>query len=458
MAPRRALAVLLLTALGAAACVSGPRGPTGPVVSPTGIVYPPGTPPARTRYSQTSALFLYQGRTDRALALAEEGLAADSTNPIHYFLAGASLLRLGRYQDAARMFTEAERIYPAYQLQTEPERAAGWAEAYDAGVQAYEAGNTEAAIEAWRNAAAIYDLRAEAHRNLASLLARDGQFEEAITLYQRALAGLERSPATHVLEEAELAARAEAVAATEASLAELLVYVKRYAEAEPLLRRQVARDSTDVQRWGDLAATLDAMGRSDEAGAIYTSLLSGRDMQSSDLFSLGVGLFRAGDYPRASEAFTQLTRLRPDSRDAWFNYVNSLLAGKAWAELARAGDRLVELDPLGKNVGLIAARAHLELGDEQEALRGVRRVDAAPVHVEGLRMQAVQEATRVEGEVTGNQAAPGTPLRLRFTFYREATELGSEIVEVTAPPPGETVPFGVLFAMRATGFRYELVP
>jgi hypothetical protein len=153
-----------------------------------------------------------------------------------------------------------------------------------------------------------------------------------------------------------------------------------------------------------------------------------------------------------------LTRLRPDSRDAWFNYVNSLLAGKAWADLARAGNRLVELDPLGKNVGLIAARAHLELGDEQEALRGVRRVDAAPAHVEGLRMQAVQEATRVEGQVTGNQAAPGTPLRLRFTFYQEAAELGSEIVEVAAPPPGETVSFDTLFPLRATGFRYELAP
>src|SRR5690606_2549103 len=90
-AAARALArrgVLLLLAVFAAGCAGGARGPTGPVRSPTGIVYEPGTPPTRSRFSQTAALLLSQGVMDRALAIAQEGVVADSANPIHHFLAG----------------------------------------------------------------------------------------------------------------------------------------------------------------------------------------------------------------------------------------------------------------------------------------------------------------------------------------------------------------------------------
>jgi tetratricopeptide (TPR) repeat protein len=399
---------------------------------------------------------MVQGHIDRALEIALEGIAADSMNPIHYFLAGAAHLRLDQYDEADRTFARAELLYPAYELQIEPQRMAAWVQAYDRGVQAYEAGNTETAMQEWRNAAVIYDLRSEAHRNLASLLARDGEYEEAIRFYQQAVAGLDKLPATHVLDSTEVAARAAAAAATDESLGQLLMYVNRFADAEPVLRRQIARDSMNAQVLGDLAASLKAQGRVDEAAEIYSDLLSGRSLESADLFSLGVGLFRAGDFERASEAFLRLTRLRPRSRDAWFNYVNSLLASRDWVTLATAGDQLVELDPLGKNVGLIAARAHLENGDEPGALQGIRRVDAAPVYVEGLQMQAVEATTRLQGRVVGNHAEPGTVVRLRFTFYDEATELGTQVIEVVAPALGESTDFDALFGQRATGFRYEL--
>jgi tetratricopeptide (TPR) repeat protein len=428
------------------------------VVSPTGIVYPPGTPPRRSRFSQTSALLMVQGHTDRALEIALEGIAADSTNPIHYFLAGAAHLRLDQYEDADRTFARAELLYPAYQLQIEPQRMAAWVQAYDRGVQAYESGDMESAKTEWRNAAVIYDLRSEAHRNLASLLARDGEYDEAIRFYQQAVAGLNKLPATHILDSTEVEQRAQAAAATDESLGELLMYVNKFAEAEPVLRRQIARDSMDASLLGDLAASLKAQGRAEEAAEIYSDLLSGRSLESADLFSLGVGLFRAGDFERASEAFLRLTRLRPSSRDAWFNYVNSLLASRDWVALAPAGDRLVELDPLGKNVGLIAARAHLENKNEQGALQGIRRVDAAPVYLEGLQMQAIEATTRIQGRVVGNHAEPGSLVRLRFTFYDEGNELGSQIVEVAAPAAGESTDFDALFGQRATGFRYELVP
>ena len=141
----RALVGLAL-AIGLTGCASGARGPSGPVRSPTGIVYEPGTPPTRSRFSQTAALLLSQGVLDRALAIAQEGIQSDTANPIHFFLAGLAQVRIGQYEDAHRNFTIAQRIYPAYELEIEPERRAAWVKLYNDGTEAYNNGEIEEAI------------------------------------------------------------------------------------------------------------------------------------------------------------------------------------------------------------------------------------------------------------------------------------------------------------------------
>jgi len=379
-------------------------------------------------------------------------------NPAHYFLTGVALSRLREYEEADRMLAEAQRIYPAYELDVEPERRAAWGEAFNRGVQAYDTANVEEAIKAWGEATMMYDLRYEAHRNLASLLAREGVYEEAIKTYELALAGLEKMPATFLLDEAALQARAAEKMSAEESLAQVLLFVKRFAEAEPLLRRQILRDSTNVQIRSDLAATLTGQGRAEEAAEIYAHLLSEADLGSAEVFNLGVALFREADFDLAGQAFGRLTKLRPDSRDAWFNYANALFAAEDWESLASVGDRLIQLDPLGKNVGLIAARAHLEVGDPQAARQGLERIDTAAVHVEELQMRPFGSATRIQAQVIGNKAEAGAPVRLRFSFYYETDPMGSETLVISAPPSGESDTFEVLFRTGATAYRYEIVP
>lgn len=452
----RRSAIVLTAGLLVTGC-AGASGPDGPVVSPTGIVYDRGTPPTETRYSQTAALYLRQGRPQRALELAKEGLEADPENPVHYFLAGSAYLHLDAYEEADSMFVEAERIYPAYELDIEPERESAWAEAFNEGADAYDRGAIQEAIDAWKQAALIYDLRTEAHRNLASLLATEERYEEAIDIHRRALAGLDRQPATRVLEEAELQERERARRTIEERLSQLLLRTDRHAEAEPLLRRQLQRDSSSVQLRSDLARALEGQGRTDEAAEIYSTLLTEEELEGSQLFNLGVALFRAADFERAGEAFERLTRLQPHSRDAWFNYANSLFAAEAWEELIPIGDRLVELDPLGENTALIVARAHLEAGDEEAALQGLERAENAPVHVEQLQMRTSGGETRVHGRMVGNEADAGTPMRLRFTFYGGSEEIGTEVVTVPAPPADDSATFQVSIDGRASAYRYELV-
>jgi hypothetical protein len=90
--------------------------PPEPVTGPTGFLYPLGTPPYETRFSQTATLFFREQNFDRALELALEGIAADPGNPTHYLLAGMSYLSLDDFRNSHEMFVEAQRIYPAYEL------------------------------------------------------------------------------------------------------------------------------------------------------------------------------------------------------------------------------------------------------------------------------------------------------------------------------------------------------
>ena len=173
---------------------------------------------------------------------------------------------------------------------------------------------------------------------------------------------------------------------------------------------------------------------------------------------MGVALFRSGDFIDAGEAFRRLTELQPDSRDAWFNYVNSLFAAEAWAPLTAAGDRLFELDPLSENAGLIRARAYFEMGDEEAARRGLEETELLPVYVEGLRLRPLGSETRLEGRVVGREVDPGTILRLRFTFYGNEGRLREELLVIPAPPVGESEEFELAFEGRATAYRYEVLP
>ena len=438
-------------------CATG-GGPAGPVVSPTGFVYPIGVPPVETRQSQTGILYLRRDNPERTLDLALDGIRTDSLNAIHYYLAGVAYARLGTLKEAGSMFDRAERIYPAYELEVEPERAAAWARALNEGLEAFNLGELDDATEAWQQAAQIYDLRPEAHRNLAILFAGEGLYPEAIELYQQALAGLKRLPATRLLTEQTLREREERSAGIEESLARLLLFTNRFAEAEPLLRRRLARDPGNLDAQSDLAATLSGQGRHTEAAEIYTALLSSTTIAATQARNLGVALFRSGDFFGAGQAFLRLTELQPNSRDAWFNYANSLFAAEDWDAVAAAGERLIELDPLSENAGLITARAYLEAGDEDAARSGLGRTDEAPVYLEELKLRPSGAETTVEGRIVGNRAAPGTAFRLRFTFYSDQGTLGGETLAVVAPPEGEDEPFAVSFKGRATAYRYEVLP
>lgn len=447
--------------LGAASWVvtacAGVAGPPVQVISPTGIVYEIGTPPTATRFSQTGSLYITQGLTERALELALLGIDAEPGNPIHYMLAGLAYVRLEQYIDADKNFIRAQEIYPAYEIDIEPEREAAWIQLFNAGIAAYADEDIERTIEAWEQAGMMFPLRADASLNLSTLYNGEGRWDDAISAYERLVMGLGRSPVTRNLTPVEIQNRADMRERAEESLTQLYLFRERFSEAEPLLRRHLEADSSDVQVRGDLAAVLHGLGQDGEAAEIYSSLLSETGLSARDLFNVGIALYRTGDFMAAAEAFERLTRIQPDSRDAWFNYANALFAAEAWESLATVGDRLAEVDPLGENSGLIGARAHLELGDEDSAVQGLNRTEAAPIYLDGMQLRPTDSDVLLQGQAIGNAAEPGSSVRVRFMFYGGDGVLGDETVTIFAPSAGEREMFEVPFGGRATSYRYELV-
>ncbi|TVR65262.1 MAG: tetratricopeptide repeat protein [Gemmatimonadales bacterium] len=445
---------------GLVGCGAGAAGtPVGPVVSPTGVVFPPGTPPVETRFSQTATLYLRADEPERALEQALAGIEADPANPIHHFLAGVAGARVGDYARADRHFLEAEARYPAYALQVEPEREAAWAQAFNRGAEAYAEGRVEEAREAWAGSVILHDLRPEAHRNLALLLTGEGESAEAAALYRRALDGLNRVPVTRTLSLDEEAHREQQRDELEDSLVELLLLTGSYAEAEELLRGRMARrgDSHDPALRQNLAMALEGQGRDGEAGEIYESLLGRDGLEEAQRFNLGVRLFRTGNPTRAAEAFRALVEARPHSRDLWFNYLNALFAAEEWERLVEVGEEGKSVDPLNETVRLILARAHLELGDEAAALAGLEGVDALPVLLEGLTLRSVGGGVRVEGRMVGNAAAPGDPVELQFEFFGPEGEGTTREIRLEAPAPHEAQGFEVEVEGAADAFRYRLL-
>lgn len=435
-------------------CVGAAGGPSGPVVSPTGVTYDPGISPSQSRFSQTASLYLRSDQPEPALEQLRQGIEAEPENPIHHFLAGVAYARLGEYAEADASFEEAERLYPAYELDVEPERAAAWAEAYNRGAEAYAEGDVEEAIEAWSGAILMYDLRPEAHRNLAMVFVAEGRYRDAADTYRKAIGGLEGEPATRILAEDEVLQREREREELEEGLAELLLIVEDFAAAEPFLRNQLGREPENVALRQNLATALEGQGRLDEAREIYDVLLEETGLAETELFNLGVALFRSGDPARAAEAFQRLIELRPHSRDVWFNYANALFAAGDWETLISIEGDLSDVDPLNENATLIVARAHLERDDEAAALERLRRLDATPAFLEGLVLRSVGSGSQIEGRIIGNERDHDQPLQLRFTFYGAEGALGSESITLMPPPPGESQGFEVSFGAQATSYRY----
>jgi len=246
-------------------------------------------------------------------------------------------------------------------------------------------------------------------------------------MFREAVESVER-PMIRELEEEEVEEREASRDQALQTLGQLLARTGQYEEAEQIYRQHVERDPDDVQARTTLALILGQMGRDAEALEIYEELLEAPGVEPHALFEAGVGLYQSDQFERAARAFERVTEMAPNNRDAWYFRTNALFAQEAWQELIPVGEQTLELDPLNRHVHLLIVGSYRDLDQTDRALVWAERAEELPVAVDNIQLDATQDIAQVQGIVEGNAATAGTPIQLRFTFYGESGQLGSETV------------------------------
>jgi len=464
-----AVAAFAMLAVGACGPMEGVT--AGPQISPvTGEEYAEGVPPRDTQHSTRANIAFVQAEAAEDEAVRErrfrEGLDAalagiedDPENPQHYYLAGVGHASLGDYEAADEAFERAQQLFPAYELEIDPTREQAWIVAFNQGIEAYNAGDLDAAIRHWERANVIYDKRPDSYQNIAVVAMQAGDYDRAIEAYREALEAAERRPVRE-LEEGEAEQRAEVRAEAAATLGELLVFRERFGDAIRVYEGYLADHPDDVRARGNLAMALAREGRQAEARQMFDELLADPELRGDELFQLGVALYQAGEEDLSGQAFERVTATNPYSRDAWWNFLNVVYAQEDWAGVIPLGERVLQLDPLNQNAHFILAQAYRQDEQRTEALRILEANEVLPVVVDELRMQpGLDGGAQVQGRLGGHVASAGTPIQLRFTFYNQGRQLGSETITVSAPAAEQSTAFQVQFESdeRVTGYRYELV-
>lgn len=139
----------------------------------------------------TAATPLYQ----TALEQSRQGIAADASNPYHYFLAGEAYVGLDQLPQADSMFTRTVELCPAFQAEVEPIRRDAFGRALQAGNEALQRGDTATALASWTRATEIYQGDPGAVFNLALVYSQSRDAARAGQYAREALAIIGRMPA-----------------------------------------------------------------------------------------------------------------------------------------------------------------------------------------------------------------------------------------------------------------------
>jgi len=214
----------------------------------------------------------------------------------------------------------------------------------------------------WTATLARNPAAAIAHNNLGTLLLEEGQVDEAITHFKKALALQPNAADVH------------------SNLGAALLGQRRLDEAILHFRQALEIQPDSAQAHNNLGNALSQQGHLDEAIAHFQKAAQLQPALASAQYNLGGVLLQAG---RVDEAIAHLRRaleLQPDLADAHMNLGNALLAKGQVNEAVIHFGKAVELQP-----GL--ATTHYNLAN---ALSRQGRTDEAIAHFQ--RVLAIQPA------------------------------------------------------------------
>jgi tetratricopeptide (TPR) repeat protein len=273
-----------------------------------------------------------------------------------------------------------------------------WMAHYNLGIALNDRGDTDKAIDHYRQAVELRPSYAEAHYNLGRLLAQKGQFDEAIVHYEKAL---EINPAD---------------AEAHNNLGSTFFVKGRVDEAIGHYRKALAIQPDYADASCNLANALLSNGDLDSAIICYTVCLAVSPNQAEPQYNLASALFRTGRMDEAIAHYQKVVELRPDNADARANLGSIFLAkGRVRDAIAQYQDALrIAPDNVAAQSNLawlLATTAEQSLRNGSEAVLLAERAESAGSRSENraivLRVLAAAYAEVgrfVEAKKTAEQA------------------------------------------------------
>jgi tetratricopeptide (TPR) repeat protein len=469
MKSRTGLVAVLALALVSGGCASG--GSSGPVVGPDGQPIPESARPRDDSFTQSGTLYLTQAqaagddatareRYERALESAQGAIAADSTNPQGYFIAGQAYVGVGDFAAADEAFAIAQDIYPPYAGDIDLQREGAWVVAYNAGIQDVNAGDIEAAAGHFEDANLIFKGRPEAMLNLGATYSQLGEIDASVAAFQEAL-DLIQSTDMATADSARVEGWDEIEQQAAVYMGQVLTQGERYAEASAAYAAYLERYPGDVQVMSQMAMVTMAAGDTAAAEGMYNDLMARSDVDARGLYDVGVGLFQSGAYAQSATAFSAVLERAPNHRDAMFNMITALYQAEQWDGVMENGPRLVELDPKNPLAYQYVAFSYAQSGDSDTGMEYQSQGQNLDFTVDEtqLRPEAGGGAT-LSGTLGNNTLAEGTAVVIRVHFLgADGSEAGTVDVTVLAPAPEMASIFNAEFNsdLEIIGFYYSVV-
>ena len=431
---------------------------------------------------------------EQALGAATQGVQTQPGNSKTWFVLGSVYAAMGDALGADSAFDKAEQMWPEYKKETDQERLRAFAAASNKGVLAIQQNDMAAATAALEGAAKVYNKRPTALLNLGSIYARQNKREEAIAAYRSALE-IMRGPERATLKPEEEKQWADWEEAVSLNLAQMLALSDKNEEAVTAYEEYLKRNPNNTLVRSNLAVVYSRMGKREEASRVYNELLS-QDLSAEDFFRVGVGLRRAQQLDRATEAFTKSIAKNPHSQESYFNLAYTLwetiqplaearekataAADKTRmaAQLRPLYERLLEnavksreFDPSNRNMIALMQRAYRGLADLEATVAKqnewklkvpplITEYDALPFEVTGITMTTEEKKTTVEGKIINVKTTKGQPMKIRLSLV-DATgkEVGSQDISVVAPDVEAEEDFKAEFTTDAppAGWKYAII-
>jgi tetratricopeptide (TPR) repeat protein len=420
--------------------------------------------PGDNRYTRSVALYLKQANEapnaedknrlhEEAIASAQEGLADDPSHAKLHMLLGRAYAALQRTEEAAEAWNRAIELYPPYEEELSRDRQNAWVRSYNAAVSASRQGDTQAALEHYKDADLVFDGRPEAKLNLGNLMAAEGRDEEAIEYLEGALEVMD-SEEGQALRETDPEAFDNNRRAAVFNLAQVLAHADRREEAVAAYEEYLEDKPEDMTALGNLGVVLNQLGREDEVAALYGEALERDDLKAEEYFRLGLGLFGAERYEQAQSAFTKALERNPYDRDTRYNLANTIYARARmiqdalieaggspdaeqraaliayYTELKEHADELRAMDPQNEAVLALAAQASRSLSDleQDKAASDAMRQETSLIlearqnlafAIDQVSMEVDGNYVIISGSVTNLAGTEGQPVTLHLVAVDE---------------------------------------